>query len=136
MKPSQVSALFHLLFALSGAAGLGLQLTWTRRLALGLGHEFPATLAVLTAFFAGLAAGAWFLDARVRKSKHPVRWAAGLEFVIGAWALITVPLLPLVNEAVLRLTGLTPSPLRQWAVCFALPLLALLPATADRKSVV
>ena len=129
MKPRTVSALCLLVSGLSGTAGLGLQLTWTRRFALGLGHEFPAALAVLTAFFAGFAGGAWLLERWIAGSRHPLRWAAGLELVIGGWALATVPLLPIMDEAVLRMTGAEPSASRQWAVCFAVPLLALLPAT-------
>jgi spermidine synthase len=49
----------HAIAFLSGIAGLGYELVWTRMLALGLGHELPAVLAVLTAFFLGLAAGGW-----------------------------------------------------------------------------
>src|SRR5262245_30980172 len=109
MSPRAFIPLLHLLLGLSGAAGLGLQLTWTRRFTLGLGHELPATLAVITAFFLGLAVGAWALDPRIRQSRDPVRWCAGLESVIGLWALATIPLVPAVNAMALQWIGLEPS---------------------------
>ena len=41
----------------SGFAGLGYQIVWTRQAALWLGHESAAVLAVVAAFFGGLAVG-------------------------------------------------------------------------------
>ena len=83
----------HVLFFLSGAAGLGYQIVWTGQFAVGLGHEMPSLLAVVTAFFGGLAIGAWGLDGRISRSAVPGRWYAGLEIVIGLWALVTVALI-------------------------------------------
>ena len=40
----------HFLFFLSGAAALGYQLVWTKLFATGLGHEYPAMLAIVCAF--------------------------------------------------------------------------------------
>ena len=40
----------------SGFAGLGYQIVWTQQCALWLGHESAAVLAVVAAFFGGLAA--------------------------------------------------------------------------------
>ena len=45
------------LMAASGFAGLGLQIVWTQQSALWLGHETAAVLAVIAAFFGGLAVG-------------------------------------------------------------------------------
>src|SRR4051794_8231468 len=47
-----------LLLALSGFAALCDQIVWTETCAMGLGHELAGTLAVVTAFFGGLAVGA------------------------------------------------------------------------------
>ena len=79
MKPAkiQITALYVLLF-LSGFAGLGYEIVWTRLFAVGLGHEIPAVLAVVAAFFSGLALGAWSLDRRVSVSRVPGRWYASL----------------------------------------------------------
>ena len=52
--------LFVLLYALSGAAALVYQVTWTRLIELQLGHTVAAASTVLAAFMGGLAIGGWF----------------------------------------------------------------------------
>ena len=52
--------------------------------AIGLGHEMPSLLAVVAAFFGGLALGAWALDGVVSRSRVPGRWYAALEVLIAA----------------------------------------------------
>jgi len=99
-------------------------------LAVGLGHEMPAVLAVTAAFFAGIALGAWALDRRVSVTAHPGRWYAVLEMVIGVWGLATIALVPRLNESVGQWIGISPSFARQWAVAFGAPFALLLPATA------
>ncbi len=117
------------IFFLSGIAGLGYQIVWARMFAIGLGHELPSVFAVIAAFFGGLALGGLALDRRVSVSSRPGRWYAGLELLIGSWALLTVVLIPQLNLLVHGLTGVAPSPLRHWLVAFGLPFLGLLPAT-------
>jgi spermidine synthase len=124
----QITALYILLF-LSGFAGLGYEIVWTRLFAVGLGHEIPAVLAVVAAFFSGLALGAWILDRKVSASPVPGRWYAGLEMLIGVWAVVLVFLIPPSNVFAARLMGVAPLPLRHWAVAFLVPFLLLLPAT-------
>lgn len=118
-----------LIFCVSGACGLGCQMAWTRLFAFGLGHELPSVLAVVAAFFGGLAVGAWTLDGPVSRSARPGRWYAGLELGIGAWVLVSTALVPLANHAALHWVGLTGSSSRQWMAGFATPWLTLLPAT-------
>ncbi len=120
----------YLIFFLSGVAGLGYEIVWTRMFAVGLGHEMPGVLAVLAAFFAGFALGAWGLDGRVSRSRAPGRWYAALELVIGLWGFVSIALIPWANDQVAVLTGTAPGPLRHWLVAFLIPFLALLPATA------
>jgi len=60
----------------SGFAGLGYQIVWTQQSALWLGHEAAAVLAVVTAFFGGLAAGAFVFGPRIERSGRPARWYA------------------------------------------------------------
>lgn len=119
----------YAIFFLSGVAGLGYQIVWTRMFAVGLGHETPSTLAVVTAFFGGLALGAWALDGRVSRSKRPGAWYTVLEFIIGGWALASVFVIPVLNDAAAALIGVSPSPLRHWVCAFAIPFVGLLPAT-------
>lgn len=115
---------------LSGAAGLGWQLVWTAQFATGLGHEIVAVLAVLAAFFGGLALGAWALGRTIASSRHPGRWYAGCEAVLALWGLGLGFCLPALVGSGARLIGAEPSPAWHWAVSFALPFLVLLPASA------
>jgi spermidine synthase len=120
----------YAVFFLSGICGLGYQVVWTRMFTTGLGHELPAMLAVVTAFFGGLSVGAWLLDGPVSRSSRPGRWYAGLELVMGLWGFLSILFIPHFNDLSLRLIGIDAMPLRQWLVAFVLPMLALLPATA------
>lgn len=95
-----------------------------------LGHEIISVLAVVSAFFSGLALGAWFLDRIVGRSKVPGNWYVLLEIVIAAWAIVLVFLLPVINPKISTLIGISPSPFRHWAISFLYPFLVLLPATA------
>ncbi len=114
----------------SGFAGLGYEMVWTRMLAVSLGHEIVAVLAVLAAFFAGLALGAMTLGTRLRHSRHPQRWYAALELVIGLWALVLMWLIPVFNAQIPGWIGEEPSPVLHWGLAFGTSLLLLLPATA------
>jgi len=121
--------LLYGVFFLSGIAGLGYQMVWSRMFAVGLGHELLSVLAVVSAFFGGLALGGWLLDSRVSRSSYPGRWYVALELVIGIWGFVTIGLVPLENNLALRLIGIGASPLWHWTVAFGLPFLTLLPAT-------
>ena len=114
----------------SGFAALGYQLVWTQQAALWLGHEAAAVLAVVTAFFGGLALGAWVLGARIERSPHPARWYVACELAIAAWSLALVGLIEPFGGWMLALTGAQPSPWWQGGVAFGGTLVLLLPATA------
>ena len=64
------------LMVASGFAGLGYQIVWTQQSSVWLGHESAAVLAVVAAFFGGLAAGALALGPCIERSAQPVRWYA------------------------------------------------------------
>lgn len=119
-----------LLMAASGFAGLGWQIVWTQQCALWLGHESAAVLAVVAAFFGGLALGALALGERIGRSARPGAWYAGCEAVIALWGLGLVPLMPWAADAALALTGPQPDAWWQWSVAFAGTFTLLLPATA------
>lgn len=127
-KNIQQVTLYTILFS-SGFAGLGYEMVWTRMLAVGLGHEIVAVLAVVAAFFCGMALGAWSLDGSVSRSRQPGRWYAALELTIGIWSLVLIFLIPPANRFAGLLAGGDPSMLRHWFVAFALPFFLLLPAT-------
>lgn len=114
----------------SGFAGLGYQIVWTQQAALLVGHESAAVLAVVTAFFGGLALGGLALGERVERSKHPRRWYVAAELSIASWSLLLLVLWRPIGELVQHALGVETSGLRQWAVTFGATLLLLLPATA------
>lgn len=119
-----------LLMAVSGFAGLGYQIVWTQQCGLWLGHESAGVVAVVSAFFGGLACGAWLFGARIERSRQPVRWYVACELAIAAWALVlTVAIAPF-GETMLAITGAQPVALWQWTVAFGGTFLLLLPATA------
>ena len=119
-----------LLMVASGFAGLGYQLVWTQQCALWLGHESAAVLAVVAAFFGGLAVGAFALGERVARSTRPARWYAGCELTIALWSLLLMVAMRHCSGWVLWLTGVQPTPAWQWAVAFTATFLLFLPATA------
>jgi len=88
----------------------------------------PALLAVVAAFMAGMAAGAWWISKR--EPRRPAKWYGWLEIAIGLWAWATSVLVPIANRAALSWIGLDPSSARHWLVAFLVPFVALLPATA------
>jgi len=114
---------------LSGFAGLGYEIVWARMLAVHLGHEIVAVLGVVSALFAGLALGALLLGRTIAASARPALWYAGLEGIIGLWALALIALSGVVADLVPALVPVDASPAWQWTVAFALPLVLLAPAT-------
>lgn len=124
----QSGFLFVILF-FSGFAGLGYEMVWTRMLAVGLGHEIVAVLAVVAAFFSGMSLGAWLLDGVVSRSARPGRWYGILEFGIGLWSLTLIVLIPTSNRLATVLIGTDPSLLHHWLIAFIFPFFLLLPAT-------
>jgi spermidine synthase len=99
-------------------------------LSVGLGHEIISVLAVVSAFFSGLALGAWCLDRPISKSLNPEKWYSLLEVMIGLWALALIFILPELNRFVSNWIGPEPSTWRHWSISFLYPLVILLPATA------
>lgn len=117
-----------ILFFLSGLCALGYQLLWVKLFATGLGHELPATYAVVTAFFGGLTLGARLLD-KIGASPVPARWYFALELLIGVWALATLLLIGPTIEFVHAILGIDAPRALYWAVAFFVTFFALLPAT-------
>ncbi len=119
----------HIIVFLSGTAGLAYQIVWVRMLTVGLGHEVFSLLAILAAFFSGLAIGAWLFDRRVAASARPGLWYVCLELIIGGWALALIWLVPLANQTLSTAMGPSPSELWRWLVAFSGTTALLLPAT-------
>ena len=121
--------LASVLMIASGFAGLAYQIVWTQQSTAWLGHESAAVLAVVAAFFGGLALGALALGSRIDRSKRPERWYAGCEITIGIWSVVLALLLEPVAGTLLSLIGPQPSTVWHWAVAFFGTFFLLLPAT-------
>lgn len=119
----------YLLMVASGFAGLAYQIVWTQQSTSWLGHESAAVLAVVAAFFGGLALGALTLSSHIERSSHPARWYAGCEIAIGVWSLALVLILEPASSTLLMLVGPQPSPVWHWSVALFGTFLLLLPAT-------
>jgi spermidine synthase len=127
-RPLRHGASLCLMLA-SGFAGLGYQMVWTQQCALWLGHESAAVLAVVAAFFGGLALGALLMGPRIERSARPVRWYVACEMLIAVWGLVLLWAISPFSGWLLDLTGVQPSPMRQWLLAFGGTFLLLLPAT-------
>ncbi|TMQ19403.1 MAG: hypothetical protein E6J90_18190 [Deltaproteobacteria bacterium] len=120
----------HLLMMASGVAAMGYEIVWTQQSALWLGHEAAAVLAVVAAFFGGLALGGLTLGPRIEASARPVRWYVGCELVVALWSLVLLVIASPFSGWVLQMIGVRPSPAWQWAFAFGSTFLLFLPATA------
>ena len=118
------------LMAASGFASLGYQIVWTQQSAIWLGHETAGVLAVVAAFFGGLAFGAVALGAAIERSAHPARWYAACEAAIAVWSVALVFLFEPLGGWLLDIVGVQPSAPWHWAVAFSGTFVLLLPATA------
>ena len=98
-----------LLMLVSGFAGLVYQIVWTQQLGVWLGHEIVSVLAVVAAFFGGLALGAWRCGAWIARSARPGRGYALLELTIALWALLLIPLMPVLGGALTVAIGPNPA---------------------------
>ena len=87
-RPSPRAAVYAL-FALSGGAGLVLELSWSRQLGLVLGNTAPVVSVVLAAYFAGMAGGQ-AIGSRLAPRVRPLAAYGVCELVTAAWG-VAVP---------------------------------------------
>jgi predicted membrane-bound spermidine synthase len=78
-----VHYLLFLLFALSGAAGLIYESTWTRYLGLFVGHDAYAQIIVLVIFLGGMSAGAMVVSRWSERLRQPLYGYVAAEFLAG-----------------------------------------------------
>ena len=114
----------------SGFAAMGYEIVWTQQSSLWLGHEAAAVLAVVAAFFGGLALGGVVLGPRIETTVRPVRWYAACELGVALWSLALLVIASPFSGWILRAIGAQPSPGWHWALAFGSTFLLLLPATA------
>ncbi len=93
----RIASLYLALF-LSGAAALVYQSTWGRMLQRVFGVSDLAVATVLATFFLGLGLGSSMGGRWGSKVARPARLYALLELTIGAWALLSLLLIPRVHD--------------------------------------
>ena len=93
----RIASLYVALF-LSGAAALVYQSTWGRMLQRVFGVSDLAIATVLGTFFLGLGLGSWLGGRMAKRNDRPARLYAILEILIGAWALLSLLLIPRVHD--------------------------------------
>lgn len=122
--------IFALLFFLSGASSLILEVMWQRKLVLVFGASAYATTAILTAFFIGLALGSLIGGRVLSKYKKPVEFYAFCELLIAISALLFPLLLKFSSSLYFNLfDGAENYSQRFFYQKFLLTILTILPAT-------
>ena len=91
MKTSDRFALV-VLFFLSGAASLMLQVSWSKELTYLLGSTLYAVATAVAAFMGGLGLGSMLASRFGARFKNPLRAYAAMEFLIAACAAASIPL--------------------------------------------
>ncbi|MBL9166851.1 MAG: hypothetical protein JNN07_03855 [Verrucomicrobiales bacterium] len=116
------------LFLWSGLGSLGAQVAWAKLFAIGLGHEVPSVLSVVTTVMLGLALGSalWSLKP---SDWSPLRGYACLELAIGLGAILSAFVVLPWCRMVGGWMGVDPGQTVQWGLSFLAPLLILLPST-------
>lgn len=116
-------------FLLSGLGSLGAQVGWAKLFAIGLGHEVPAVLSVVTTVMMGLALGsaAWTFKPA---SCSALRGYAYLEFTIGLGTWVSAWLVQPWCRWLAGGMGVDPSETLHWTLSLVGPLVLLLVPTA------
>ncbi|HVY72152.1 MAG TPA: fused MFS/spermidine synthase, partial [Verrucomicrobiae bacterium] len=114
----------------SGVAGLGYEIIFSRSLAIFLGSDGHAIIAVLAAFMGGLAIGNAALGRRADRVPRPLHFYAALEAGIGLYALL-FPTLLAIAEPLFRHTSafLSGGPATLLPLKLAFAIMLLLPPT-------
>ncbi|MCP4592633.1 MAG: hypothetical protein GY842_18015 [bacterium] len=118
---------FYVCFLVSGLSALVYEVVWQRMLTLVLGVSTWSIAAVLTAYMAGLALGAWAFGRVADRSSNAARLYGGIELAIAAAGLlVTYSINPLLSAYVRVAHSLDPSLHLSSLIRFALALAVLL----------
>ncbi|HSG71957.1 MAG TPA: hypothetical protein VLA12_16185 [Planctomycetaceae bacterium] len=92
MKKSDL-LLLSIAFFLSGASALTYEILWQRQMFLIFGASAPATTAILTSIFLGIAFGSRIAFSLMRKVNDPAQFYIALELIMGCWGLLVPSIL-------------------------------------------
>jgi len=123
-------ALLLVAYALVGFTALVYEVAWTRALATVLGSSIYAFAAMLGAFLTGIALGSLLVRGVIDGARRPLALLAGGLAALGALALATTLVLPLLPDlflTFLEANGLSPGPIL--ALQIGLAMLVMLPPT-------
>ena len=82
-----------LLFLISGATTLILQVAWTKELSYLLGNTLYAVATVVAAFMGGLGVGAWLAAKWAPRWKRPLHAYSAMELAIAVFGAVSIPVL-------------------------------------------
>ena len=97
-KPAQAAGdgslaiLFFFAAGVTGAASFIYEIGWIRMLSLVLGSTTHSFELMLSAFITGLAFGGLWMKRRIDRIRDPVRFAGWVQVIMGALAVLTIPL--------------------------------------------
>ncbi len=119
-----------LAFFLSGASALTYEIVWQRQMFLIFGASAPATTAILTAIFLGIAFGSQLAVPLMRRVPDSLMLYAVLEAVMGLWGLFVPTLLSQADALYVgAVSSLGEGHFLQAPLRFCLAVIPLLPAT-------
>jgi predicted membrane-bound spermidine synthase len=117
----------------TGMASFIYEIGWVRMLSLVLGTSNQSFELMLSAFIGGLALGSLWIRTRMQRVVRPVVWAANVQLLMGALALLSIPLYLLTFELMSSLLDVVPRDAQGLAVfrigSHGLALLLMLPPT-------
>ena len=87
-----LATLFFVAAGVTGAASFIYEIGWIRMLSLVLGATTHSFELMLSAFITGLAFGGLWIKRRIDSIEHPIRFAGWIQVLMGAMAILTVPL--------------------------------------------
>ena len=105
MALTSLSSGVWLLFAASGAAALIYEIVWQQLLQLVIGSSTVSLGVLLAMFMGGLCLGSLYAPRLVSPRRHPLKVYALLELAIGAYGLVLVIAMPLVERFYLAWGG-------------------------------
>ncbi|MFW6089664.1 MAG: fused MFS/spermidine synthase [Gemmatimonadota bacterium] len=109
-----MNAFLHILFLLSGAAGLIYELAWSRYLALFVGHAAYAQVLVIGVYLGGMSLGALAVGRRSSRVARPLLWYAAAEIVLAGFGLVFHPLFTIATEFAYQ--SVFPATVGSWAL--------------------
>lgn len=124
---SQFDRVILFSFYLSGYAALTYEIVWTRLLSLVFGTGTYAFSIMLAAYFSGLMLGSRFMGRCVDRIKSHLVYLALLEFGIGLFGLLFLPVFPKLDMPYLVVRKLITNPYLIMAAWVAIPFFLLIP---------